>query len=113
MPLQNGLPVIDADAHVIETEHTWDYLEPSERKFRPLLYSRSDNPGRQYWVIEGKTFPSMSLHGFTIFSLPESAGAKRKDVTTASQTLADVGARIADLDRLGIDIPRSGGTIPF
>ncbi len=29
MPLPNGLPIIDADAHVIETEHTWDYLEPA------------------------------------------------------------------------------------
>jgi len=24
--------VIDADAHVIETERVWDYLEPSEKK---------------------------------------------------------------------------------
>jgi len=47
-------PVIDADAHVIETERTWDYLEPSEQKFRPLLYSSPQDPARQYWVIEEK-----------------------------------------------------------
>ena len=23
-------PTIDADAHVIETDHTWDFMEPSE-----------------------------------------------------------------------------------
>ena len=31
--MQNHLPIVDADAHVIETEHTWDYLEPSEKNF--------------------------------------------------------------------------------
>ena len=37
MSSQETLPVIDADAHVIETERTWDFLEPSEEKFRPQL----------------------------------------------------------------------------
>jgi hypothetical protein len=26
---------IDADAHVIECEKTWDYLEGEERRYRP------------------------------------------------------------------------------
>ena len=25
---------IDADAHVVESEHTWDYMDPAERKYR-------------------------------------------------------------------------------
>lgn len=29
--------VVGADAHVIETERTWDYIKPSEQGFRPLL----------------------------------------------------------------------------
>jgi hypothetical protein len=29
--MPNSIPIIDADAHVIETERTWDYLDPSER----------------------------------------------------------------------------------
>ena len=44
MATQTRLPVIDADAHVIETERTWDYLEPSEKRFRPLLYASSQDP---------------------------------------------------------------------
>ncbi len=28
---------VDADAHVVETPHTWDYLHLSERKYRPGL----------------------------------------------------------------------------
>jgi hypothetical protein len=31
MATQTRLPVIDADAHVIDTKRIWDYLEPSER----------------------------------------------------------------------------------
>ena len=46
MTERTNLDVIDADAHVIETEHTWDYLEAAERKFRPRLFSSPDEPGR-------------------------------------------------------------------
>ena len=28
MATQTQVQVIDADAHVVETERTWDYLEP-------------------------------------------------------------------------------------
>jgi hypothetical protein len=27
------MPIIDADAHVIENEHTWDYLEGADQRF--------------------------------------------------------------------------------
>ena len=33
--MAHSFPIIDADAHVIETERTWDYLDESERKYRP------------------------------------------------------------------------------
>ena len=29
------MPVIDSDAHVLETNHTWDYMLESERDLRP------------------------------------------------------------------------------
>src|SRR4030095_15662133 len=35
----NAMAVIDADTHVIETDHTWSYLEPSEQQFRPFVIS--------------------------------------------------------------------------
>ena len=27
--------VVDSDAHVVETEATWEYLDASEKKYRP------------------------------------------------------------------------------
>ena len=53
MATQTKLQVIDADAHVIETERTWDYLEPAEQKFRPVLLPNPYDAERQMWAIHG------------------------------------------------------------
>ena len=45
---------IDADAHVVETEHTWDYLDESDKKFRPQLFQSSESSSAQYWFLDGK-----------------------------------------------------------
>ena len=31
------MPTIDSDAHVVETEHTWDFMEQAHQKYRPLI----------------------------------------------------------------------------
>ena len=64
MTTQVKVQVIDSDAHVVETERTWDYLEPSEQKYRPMLYTSPNNDVSDYWVIDGEIggtrFPSLS-----------------------------------------------------
>ena len=64
MATPTQLQVIDADAHVVETARTWDYLDPSEQEVRPLLYASPDDPVSQYWVIDGKVrgprFPTLA-----------------------------------------------------
>src|SRR5919109_4611367 len=50
----NTMAVIDADTHVIETEHTWDYLDASEQQFRPIVVAPRGESGREYWYIDGK-----------------------------------------------------------
>jgi len=44
--------VIDSDAHVVETEHTWDYMEASDSKYRPRIVTGDDDT--KYWVIDGQ-----------------------------------------------------------
>ena len=39
------MSIIDADAHVIESEHTWDYLTEAEAKFRPVCCSKVNLSG--------------------------------------------------------------------
>jgi hypothetical protein len=34
---------VDADAHVVESPLTWDYLTPAEKKFRPQLFKPEDD----------------------------------------------------------------------
>jgi hypothetical protein len=46
--------IVDADAHVVETEHTWDYLDTSDKKFRLRLFGSAEEPGAQYWFLDGK-----------------------------------------------------------
>jgi predicted TIM-barrel fold metal-dependent hydrolase len=103
--MPNSIPIIDDDAHVIETERTWDYLDPSERKFRPKLFSTSEDATRQYWVIDDKIagfrFPTLSereLHEFA-----QRAG-RSFETPQAARELDDVDVRLKHMDELGIDI---------
>ena len=103
--MQNHLTVIDADAHVIETEHTWDYLEPSEQKFRPRLFYSPDDATRQYWVIDDKIrgfrFPTLSERQLREFA--QRAG-RNFETPQAARELDDVELRLKHMDELGIDI---------
>lgn len=96
---------VDADSHVIETEKTWDYLDPADRKYRPTLVSVQEEqdvaiprgaindwhirkPG--YWIVDGQTLMAgrvQSRH------YPEGA-----------QFPTDVNARIKHMDALGVDV---------
>src|ERR671924_1300400 len=99
------LQVIDADAHVIETERTWDYLEPSEQRFRPLLFSSPHDPATQVWVIEGKIrgfrFPTLSEQQLRELS---QRASRNMETPQAARELDDVELRLRHMDQLGIDI---------
>ena len=97
--------IIDADAHVIETEQVWDYLEPSERKYRPTLVPQPNNPQRQHWFLDGEDL------GFK-FPAPNKEQAAENvkkfgrmvETPVDSRELSDVKVRLAHLDELGIDV---------
>jgi len=101
----NRPPVIDADAHVVETEHTWDYLEPGEEKYRPKLFSAADDPRRQYWVVNGK------IGGFRLPTMTEKeldSQSKRTgrlvNAAQAAREMDDIALRLQGMDELGIDV---------
>jgi len=52
--------VIDADAHVIETERTWSFMLEEDRRFAPELLVSSKN-GVEYWRIDERVFPNSNL----------------------------------------------------
>lgn len=105
MTTQVGTAVIDADAHVIETERTWDYLDPSERKYRPLLVTPSSGEQREYWVIDGK-ISGLRFATLTEQQLTEAGRIAGKNLTTpqAAREVDDVALRLQHMDELGIDL---------
>jgi len=105
------MAVIDADAHVIESEHTWDFLDPEDRKYRPTLAPPLPGSTRGRWMVDGRQV------GFRFQTLTEQevqrrAAAGRGIVTSqAAREMDDVELRLADMDRLGIDVQVLHNTI--
>ena len=97
--------VIDADAHVIENDHTWDFLEPSEAKYRPRKVSDPDHPDRQFWEVDGRRGPpALSVEGGDDPDERAQESDRRIGTPRASRLMEDVGARLVHMDSLGIDI---------
>ena len=104
-----GLPlktdVIDADAHVVETERVWDYLDASEQKYRPILVASPDNPQRHIWMLDGENIGNK-------FPSPDEKQSEQhlkrfgRQVGTPveARELSDVKQRLRHLDELGIDV---------
>ena len=66
MSAHANLNVIDADAHVVENEHTWDYLEGSEKKYRPSLVPNPKNPLSLGWMLVQKGYVVAAIDGLAL-----------------------------------------------
>lgn len=99
------MAVIDADTHVIETEHTWDYMEPAEQQFRPIVVTPKDEGGREYWYIDGK-IRGLARQAVTtpdVRQLEEKLGRKMAAPQEAREG-ENVAVRLKHMDELGVDI---------
>lgn len=86
------MPTIDADAHVIETDRTWEYMDGPDRQFKPLTVAASDEDAseREFWLIDGRLHPKTQNIG--------------KDTSKASREMEDIEARLKHMDKLEVDI---------
>lgn len=101
--------IFDADSHVEEAEAVWEHLDPAYAHRRPVVIERAVDPTPYqqdaFWLIDGQTFPRPYGYGALMFGTPvNSRFAKAKKFSIESQTLVPPEARIADMDRLGIDV---------
>jgi uncharacterized protein len=85
------MAVIDSDAHVIETDRTWEFMDESEQQFKPPVVVDATNPARAFWVIDGRLRP----RGFA------NVGS---ETPKESRELLDVAARLRHMDELGTDV---------
>src|SRR5436309_15937434 len=81
------MTTIDADAHVIESEKTWEYVDADE--LRPCLISPTGGK-RQYWLIDGRVFN----RGVNV----------NRELPEAIRDMRDIEGRLRHMDELCISI---------
>ncbi len=82
---------IDADAHVLETEQTWEYMDGADKKYRPKLVGNSDGDSKdEYWLVDG--------------TLRLKSGNVGRNTPQASREMRDVPTRLKHMDELGVSI---------
>lgn len=80
---------IDADAHVIENESTWDPMLESERQFRPkIVGSKNGKDSFDYWLVDGHLIPRNNVG---------------RDLPVGAREMSELALRIQHMDALGID----------
>lgn len=86
------MATVDADAHVLESERTWDYMENSEREFRPVVVSVGGlgDVADEYWWIDGRLQPKSQNVG--------------EDTPKAAREMEDIEVRIKHMDKLEVSL---------
>ena len=86
------MAVIDADAHVLETEKTWDYMLESERAMRPRIMPTPNDPtsGGESWLIDGLYLGKARNVGH--------------ETPKEAREMDDIQARLNHMDELGVDV---------
>jgi predicted TIM-barrel fold metal-dependent hydrolase len=78
---------VDADAHVFESAHAWEFFDPDERDYAPP-------PGSPLWQVEDFTvLPGLVPREGDYSMYPE-----------GTQDLQEVGLRLAEMDRMTVDV---------
>ena len=90
---------VDADAHVIESPLTWDFIAEEDKAHTPLMVVQTE--GREVKSNEGGTSKEYWLMDNRFHAKDKNVGS---DTSIESRELSDIGARIAHMDELGIDI---------
>ena len=99
------MPTIDSDAHVVESEHTWDFMAPSDQKYRPVIVKPRGAGSAEYWFIDGK-IRGLVRAVMTAKDMDEVAQRTGRVMNTPRETreMENVAARLSHMDELGIDV---------
>src|ERR1051325_5424531 len=93
--------VIDADGHSNEPRDLFErYLEKEYRSRGPIVVEAR---GVHYWMVDGKLFPR-PVGNFGHGTPGGFLNMGRPDMAITSPGLDDVGGRLKDLDKEGIDV---------
>jgi uncharacterized protein len=97
--------IIDSDAHVIETDHTWDFLQESDRQYRParVMQVAPEGSRREYWVIDGRLLPVRQPGQIAPSADARGLGGDMS-LRDGSSLEREIDARVRHMDELGTDI---------
>ena len=102
--------IIDADTHIAESEAMWEMMDAGMRGRRPVLLTMPEDTlyggWNATWLIDGNIFPKpVGKGGFRLITPSASkVQADRKDIGVGCREMTDIPARLADMDRLGIEM---------
>ncbi|MQF86464.1 MAG: hypothetical protein FI734_03245 [SAR202 cluster bacterium] len=85
------MSVIDADAHVVESERTWDFIPEELQSYRPAVLLPKEGyktPSPEFWFIDGRAFGKGSNIGF--------------DTDEETREASDIKKRLAHMDELNV-----------
>jgi len=95
--------IIDSDAHVIETQGTWQFMEGKDAKYRPLMTSSPADPGKAFWIVDGESWGIARLGGRDYEEMSRLSG-RDMNAPEEAREMSDVGLRLKHMDELGIDL---------
>ena len=86
------MAIIDADAHVLETERTWDYMLEAERSMKPCIVPTPNDPtsGGESWLVDG-----------TYIGKARNVG---HETPKEAREMDDIEARLKHMDELKVDV---------
>jgi len=114
METESDTLVIDADAHVVESARTWDFMDPSDRQYRPVALETREEAGvkLQFWLIDGRVkgfrFPVFSAAALEKRS--QQVGRRFAD-DLESRELGNVDLRLEHMDQSGVNVQVLHNTI--
>ena len=102
--------VVDADTHIAESEAMWSYIDKEMYPRRPILAKIPDDTWYKernaFWLIDGEIFPKPA--GKASFSLITPSAQKKEsgrgDIHLSAREITDPGARLRDMDKIGVEI---------
>jgi predicted TIM-barrel fold metal-dependent hydrolase len=85
---------VDVDTHGIETNATWEYLDPQEREYKPQCVVTEDGDDSvRMWIVDNAQFPYGRTTTSNVVTLVE----------REARDLRDVPLRVKWMDKLGVD----------
>lgn len=104
------LSVIDADTHIAEPQVMWDLIDREMYPRRPVLVSVPEDTlyksWNAFWLIDGNIFPKPAGRGGFRLVTPSVSRVQssRSDIQIGGREITNIDARLADMDRLGIEV---------